>query len=343
MENCRFTLQLFKKRLRLFSHHFWKPTHSPRNSRRDVWRIRIPSRRTKPPVVMGQSFVLSAIKTESSLESDDPAYRNFPTCEERIEAVHHNRNWVMDAEFLSVLENGQYYMTKDTGDLTQFNTVACREHTLPKNQHHNRKDGSKETQKLDPNRKLQPVTCTVNMDLRSEVCLWTETVLTPGSQFLIGQTSLWWTWTTTMQKFLKNTSKNMRYNWMRNILQADQSKNKTTKKRTLALHQESSPWKELDWHRTWETFSPRERGFEGSGSSSSSFTTSASRKRRSGSLLENERTSSEWRSMENMFDSRTRSKKEIPALHWWFRSNCLFPSSSKTFRTQPYWSFIADV
>ena len=38
----------------------------------------------------------------------------------------------MDAGFLSVVENGQYYMTKDTGDLTQFNTVACREYTLPR-------------------------------------------------------------------------------------------------------------------------------------------------------------------------------------------------------------------
>ena len=34
--------------------------------------------RTGRPVVMGQSIVLSAIKTEASLESDDPAYKNFP-------------------------------------------------------------------------------------------------------------------------------------------------------------------------------------------------------------------------------------------------------------------------
>ena len=33
--------------------------------------------RTGQPVVMGQSIVLSAIKTEVSLESDDPAYQNF--------------------------------------------------------------------------------------------------------------------------------------------------------------------------------------------------------------------------------------------------------------------------
>ena len=33
--------------------------------------------RTGRPVVMEQSIVLSAIKTEVSLESDDPAYQNF--------------------------------------------------------------------------------------------------------------------------------------------------------------------------------------------------------------------------------------------------------------------------
>ena len=45
--------------------------------------------------------------------------------------------------------------------------------------------------------------------------------------------------------------------------------------------------------------------------------------------------------MESMLGSRRRSKNDIPVLHWWFRNNCLFPSSSRTFRTQSYWSFIA--
>ena len=44
--------------------------------------------------------------------------------------------------------------------------------------------------------------------------------------------------------------------------------------------------------------------------------------------------------MESMLGSRRRSKKETPVLYWWFRNNCLFPSSSRTFRTQSYWSFI---
>ena len=44
--------------------------------------------RTGRPVVMGQPIVLSAI-TEVSLESDDPAYQNFPfqQYEERIEKL----------------------------------------------------------------------------------------------------------------------------------------------------------------------------------------------------------------------------------------------------------------
>ena len=36
----------------------------------------------------------------------------------------------MDARFLSVVEIGQYFMTKDTGE--QFYAVACREYTLPR-------------------------------------------------------------------------------------------------------------------------------------------------------------------------------------------------------------------
>ena len=42
----------------------------------------------------------------------------------------------MYAGFLNVVEIGQYFMTKDTGDMTQFHAVACREYTLP------RKDGT---------------------------------------------------------------------------------------------------------------------------------------------------------------------------------------------------------
>ena len=37
--------------------------------------------------------------------------------------------------------------------------------------HHNQKDGSKGTPKLDPYWKLQAVTCTISAELGSELCL----------------------------------------------------------------------------------------------------------------------------------------------------------------------------
>ena len=38
----------------------------------------------------------------------------------------------MDAGFVHVVEVGQYFITKDTGDFRQFRAVACREYTLPR-------------------------------------------------------------------------------------------------------------------------------------------------------------------------------------------------------------------
>ena len=52
--------------------------------------------------------------------------------EERIGILSQQDKLSMDAGFLSVVEIGQYFMTKDTGDLTQFHAVACREYTLPR-------------------------------------------------------------------------------------------------------------------------------------------------------------------------------------------------------------------
>ena len=57
--------------------------------------------------------------------------------EERIERLSQQdkvSKFCMDAGFLSVVEIGQYFMTKDTGE--QFYAVACRAYTLP------REDGS---------------------------------------------------------------------------------------------------------------------------------------------------------------------------------------------------------
>ena len=54
---------------------------------------------------------------------------------ERIEKLSEQdklRECCMDAGFLNVAEIGQYFRTKDTEELTQFNAVTCREYTLPR-------------------------------------------------------------------------------------------------------------------------------------------------------------------------------------------------------------------
>ena len=92
------------------------------------------------PVVGGQSsssFVPSVIKTEVPLDCDDPAYKNILLQQygERIEKLSQQdrlSKFCMDAGFLNVVEIGQYFMTKDTTEFSQFRAAACREYTLPR-------------------------------------------------------------------------------------------------------------------------------------------------------------------------------------------------------------------
>ena len=71
----------------------------------------------------------------------------------------------MDAGFISVVEIGQYFMTKDTGE--QFYAMTCREYTLPRSDESSQPKGFKETRKLDPYWKLRPVVYMANTELRS--------------------------------------------------------------------------------------------------------------------------------------------------------------------------------
>ena len=60
--------------------------------------------------------------------------------------------FVWKQDLLRVVEIGQYFMTKDTGFFCRNSTQWLVVSTLfqGKMDHHNRKDGSRETQKLDP-------------------------------------------------------------------------------------------------------------------------------------------------------------------------------------------------
>ena len=98
---------------------------------------------------------------------------------------YHNKincKFCMDAGFLSVVENGQYFMTNDTGDLTQFNAVACCEYTLPREYSTSQPKGW-----IQGNTKIGPVLEVTTSYLHA------ETILTLGSEFLMDQINLCWT------------------------------------------------------------------------------------------------------------------------------------------------------
>ena len=89
----------------------------------------------QPDVLMGQSIVLSEIKAEVPLDNDIPSHQNLllQRFEKRIESLSQTdrvSKFCMDAKFTSVVEIGQYFMTKDTEK--QFFARACREYTLPR-------------------------------------------------------------------------------------------------------------------------------------------------------------------------------------------------------------------
>ena len=98
--------------------------------------------RTRRPVVEGQSnplFVSSVMKTHIPL-TDDPAQPEnlLQRCEERIKMLsQQNRvnKFCFDAGFLTTVEVGQYFMTKDSQEFSQFtDSVACREYTLSRDE-----------------------------------------------------------------------------------------------------------------------------------------------------------------------------------------------------------------
>ena len=91
----------------------------------------------EPEILMGQSIVLGEVKAEAPLQNENPMNDQI-ICQQYIQQVESlsPENKVSksckEAGFMRVVEVGQYFVTKDTGDFRQFRSVACREYTLPR-------------------------------------------------------------------------------------------------------------------------------------------------------------------------------------------------------------------
>ena len=149
----------------------------------------------------------------------------------------------MDAGFLNVVEIGQYLMTKDTADFSQFHAVACREYTLPRDEESSQPKGW-----IQGNTKIGPVlevaTCCLHGKYGVEIRIMSLNRDNSHSWVRISHGS---------NKFVMSLSnieqeipevelsKKKRQNWMRRTLHADQRLKQNHKEENLpALPKNSS-------------------------------------------------------------------------------------------------------
>ena len=88
-------------------------------------------------ILMGHSIVLGEVKAETPLHDENPMndqiiWQQYIQQIESLSPENRLSKFCKEAGFLRVVEVGQYFVTKDTGDCRQFQSVACREYTLPR-------------------------------------------------------------------------------------------------------------------------------------------------------------------------------------------------------------------
>ena len=91
----------------------------------------------EPEILMGQSIVLGEVKAEAPLQNENPMndqiiWQQYIQQVGSLSPENKVSKFCKEAGFLRVVEVGQYFVTKDTGSLSQFRSVACREYTLPR-------------------------------------------------------------------------------------------------------------------------------------------------------------------------------------------------------------------
>ena len=91
----------------------------------------------QPVILVGQSIVLGEVKVETPVHDEDPRndqniWQQYIQQVESLSPENRFFKFCKEAGFMRVVEVGQYFMTKDTGDFRHFQSVACREYTLPR-------------------------------------------------------------------------------------------------------------------------------------------------------------------------------------------------------------------
>ena len=182
---------------------------------------------------------------------------------ERIEKLSQQdklSKFCMDAGFLNVVEIGQYFMTKDTADFSQFSAAACRVYTLPRDE-----EASEPKGWIQRNTKIGSVldvaTCCSHGKYGVEIRIvsmnkdnshsWVR--ISHGSNKFV--TNLEQQWAGNLRSSARRICIEIGCEW---FCMPIKGQSKTTKTRTCRLFtKNSSYWKEdLDWYWTREIFSP---------------------------------------------------------------------------------------
>ena len=198
----------------------------------------------EPEILMGQSIVLGEIKAEVPLQNENPLNHQI-LCQqyiERIESLSPESKvsrFCMEAGFMRIVEVGQYFMTKDTGDFRQIRSVTCREYTLPRDDPASQPKGW-----IQGNMRIGSVLevttsffKTSHMDLKFESGLWVKTILNLGSEYLMERSNMWSIQIKTIQKFLQIHKKIKCHKQVSRLLQPDQRQKQNHNRENLLIQQ----------------------------------------------------------------------------------------------------------
>ena len=124
----------------------------------------------EPEILMGQSIVLGEVKAEAPLHNENPMndqnkWQQYIQQVESLSPEDKVSKFCKEAGFMRVVEVGQYFVTKNTGSLKQFRSVACREYTL------HRDDPASQPKRMD-SRKYEDWTCIGSHDQFSALQVW---------------------------------------------------------------------------------------------------------------------------------------------------------------------------
>ena len=130
-------------------------------------------RSEEPEILMGQSIVLGEVKAEAPLHNENPMndqiiWQQYIQQVESLSPENKVSKFCKEAGFMRVVEVGQYFVTKNTGSLKQFRSVACREYTLPRDDPASQPKGWIQGKMSIGPAKSRPVFSTSNMELKFE-------------------------------------------------------------------------------------------------------------------------------------------------------------------------------